>query len=56
MTVVDVRDAPDAEEHIRLVRAWAANVWEAYRTQHDLARAWIKAALAAKDNAARKQI
>jgi hypothetical protein len=51
MTVVDVRDAPDAAEHIRWVRAWAANVWEAYRSQHDLAHAWIKAALATQPGA-----
>jgi hypothetical protein len=56
MTVVDVRNAPDAEEHIRLVRAWAANVWAAYRSQHDLAHAWITAALAAQDSVTRKQI
>jgi hypothetical protein len=54
MTVMDVRSAPTAEEHSRLVRAWAANVWDAYRTQHDLARTWIEAALSAKDNAARR--
>ena len=47
MTVLDVRGASDATEHIRLVRAWAANVWEAYRSQHDLAHEWIKAALVA---------
>ena len=55
MTVMDVRNAPNAEEHARLVRDWAANVWEAYRPQHDLAREWIRAALAAKDSATRKQ-
>jgi len=47
MTVVNVRDASNAAEHIRLVRAWAASVWEAYRSQHDLAHEWIKAALVA---------
>ena len=51
MTVLDVRGASDATEHIRLVRAWAANVWEAYRSQHDLAHAWIKAALMARQGA-----
>jgi hypothetical protein len=49
MTVMDVRDASRAEEHIRRMRAWAANVWDAYRGQQDLAHAWIKAALAAKE-------
>ena len=55
MTVVDVRDASNAEEHIRLVRAWAANVWEAYRSQHDLARGWIRAALAARGDTTPEQ-
>jgi Family of unknown function (DUF5946) len=45
ITVVDVRAARDAEEHKRLVREWAESVWRAYSTQHDLARAWIRAAL-----------
>ena len=55
MTVVDVRDAPNAAEHIRLVRAWAANVWEAYRAQHDLAHEWIEAALVAQQVALPKR-
>ena len=55
MTVVVVHKAHNAEEHIRLVRAWAANVWAAYRSQHDLAQAWITAALAAQDSSTRKQ-
>ncbi len=54
LTVVDVQHARNTEEHVRLVRAWAANVWEAYRSQHELAQAWIKAALADRDNAARR--
>ena len=55
MTVLDVRDAPNAEEHIRLVRAWAANVWEAYRSQHDLAHGWIEAALTVQRGASPKR-
>ncbi len=55
MTVMDVRHTRNAEEHIRLVHAWAANVWEAYRSQHDLACNWINAALAAGDSETRKQ-
>jgi hypothetical protein len=54
LTVMDVRNARDAEEHVRLVRAWAENVWEAYRSQHDTAHAWINAALANKDSTARQ--
>jgi len=44
MTVADVREAGDLAEHIRLVKAWAENVWEAYADQHDLAHWWIKLA------------
>jgi hypothetical protein len=54
LTVIDVCEASNAENHVRLVRAWAANVWEAYRSQHDLAHAWIRAALAATENTPRK--
>jgi hypothetical protein len=32
-------------EYRELVRAWAESVWTAYATQHELARAWIRAAL-----------
>jgi hypothetical protein len=48
LTVADVRKARTAEEHARLVHDWATNVWEAYRSQHDIARAWITAALNAQ--------
>lgn len=47
LTLADVRPARDAEEHIRLVQAWAGSAWEAYSVQHELARAWIRAALGA---------
>ncbi len=46
MTVVNVRAARNAEEHRRLVREWAESVWHAYATQHEIARAWIRDALA----------
>ena len=47
LTVVDVCHAQTQAEHIRLVQAWAASVWEAYRSQHEIARTWINAALVA---------
>lgn len=49
MTVVDVRQARTAEEHARLVSDWATTVWEAYRSQHAIAHAWIAAALTARE-------
>jgi len=45
MTVADVHLASNAEEHTKRVLEWAQSVWEAYTVQHDLAHAWIKAAL-----------
>jgi Family of unknown function (DUF5946) len=45
ITIADVQAARASEEHAKLVRAWAAKVWEAYTEQHELARAWIRAAL-----------
>ncbi|MHB8413196.1 MAG: DUF5946 family protein [Candidatus Acidiferrales bacterium] len=49
MTIGDLRAAETPEEHNRLVRAWAENVWQAYASQHGTARRWIKAALGAKE-------
>ena len=55
LTVADVRKAGTAEEHARLVHDWATNVWEAYRSQYDIARAWITAALTAREGATPKR-
>lgn len=44
-TIADVRAARRAEDHKRLVHEWAESVWQAYSTQHDIARAWIRTAL-----------
>lgn len=49
LTVAEVRQARTAEEHAQRVHDWAALVWDAYQAQHDIARAWIKAALAATE-------
>jgi len=48
MTVADLLAASCVEEHTRLVKQWAASVWEAYASQHDIARRWIEAALSSK--------
>jgi len=45
MTVADVVTASDAAEHRRLVKEWAAEVWRAYESQHELAHQWIDMAL-----------
>ena len=42
MTVSDVARAQDAAEHLRLVDAWARNVWNAWRPHHSIVRKWIE--------------
>lgn len=44
MNIVDVGAARNCEEHSRLVRTWAASVWEAWKSQQPTARRWINAA------------
>lgn len=44
LTIAHIIDAKDAEEHIRLVQEWAADVWHAYTVYHDLAKEWIEQA------------
>jgi Family of unknown function (DUF5946) len=56
MTVADLRAARSAQEHSRLVREWAANVWRAYSTQHNVARQWIRAVLNVQAMAKTKRI
>ncbi len=34
--------ADSVDELVKQVHAWAKNVWEAYASQHELARAWLK--------------
>lgn len=48
MTIPDLRRAQSPEEHAKLVREWAANVWQAYAPQHETARRWLSAALGRK--------
>ena len=44
LTIAHVRSARGDAEHGERVRAWAASVWEAYASQQDVARAWLRAA------------
>lgn len=46
LTLVNVWSPEHIEESVRKVRLWAEDVWAAYRSQHELARAWAKDALA----------
>jgi hypothetical protein len=41
LTIVYVRDAADADEHLKRVREWAQAVWAAWSEHHGLARRLI---------------
>jgi hypothetical protein len=56
MTVADLQAAGSSEEKQRLARAWAQDVWQAYATQHALAREWIRLALGTHVEGKAKQI
>lgn len=43
ITVQDLLDAPGREAHILKSREWAADLWEAWSSQHELVRAWCDA-------------
>ena len=40
ITILDVRDAKDPDEHIERVREWARLVWEAWAPHHETVRRW----------------
>ena|SRR5437867_3117017 len=46
VTVADVHAAPNSDAYAARVREWARSVWQAYASQQDLARAWMRAAIA----------
>jgi len=41
LTILDARRAEEPDAHAAVVRAWAADVWNAYREQHALAHRWL---------------
>lgn len=43
MTVKDVHNAGDAEEHLFLVRKWAETAWSAWSDHHPVVREWYTA-------------
>ena len=45
LTVVDVLEATDADEHVRFVRLWGESTWAAWDSQHELIRRWAAEAL-----------
>lgn len=44
LTIAHVMSAKHAEEHLRLVKEWAEDVWNTYAVYHDLAKQWIQLA------------
>ena len=40
VTVLDVLEAEDPDDHMARVRAWAASVWEAWTPHQDTVRRW----------------
>jgi hypothetical protein len=53
MTVADLQAASSPQEMERLGQAWAEDVWEAYASQHALARQWIQIAVSSSGSAKR---
>jgi hypothetical protein len=45
MNVVDVLAARDPETHQRLIRQWAADVWEAWSPHHETIWKWVDLSL-----------
>jgi len=46
LTIGDVRAAEDPDAYARAVERWARSTWEAYAPLHEVAREWIRHALA----------
>lgn len=44
LTVADIEAATGVEEHLALVRAWAAQMWQVWSPYHATVRAWANAA------------
>lgn len=44
LTITHIHSARDADEHIKRVREWARDVWDAWSEHHDLARRLISEA------------
>ena len=47
LTIADVRAAENADVYARMVDRWARSTWEVYAPLHEVAREWIRQALAA---------
>ena len=44
LTIAYIHDAADADDHVKRVREWARDVWDAWSEHHDLARRLISEA------------
>lgn len=45
MTVADLRNAATPDDYAERVERWAGSVWDAYTSQQEIARAWIRSAM-----------
>lgn len=45
LTIVEVYQAPNSANHMKRVKKWAGEVWEAYGAYHDIARQWLNEAI-----------
>ena len=43
LTVLHLREAADADDHVTRVREWARSTWAAWHAYHDLAKTWVEA-------------
>ncbi|SRR5260221_6482791 len=44
ITVADIHIIEDVDEQIKRIPEWARSVWDAYQSQHEIARNWIQVA------------
>lgn len=53
LTVLDVRAAADANQHVERVLGWASSVWEAWADHHLTVKDWASRALSTRRGAGR---
>ncbi len=43
-TIADIHKANDPDDHVKLVREWAWEAWQAWAESHETVRSWVKEA------------
>ena len=54
ITLPEVLAIQPVEAQVKRVHDWAASVWDAYATQHEIAQVWVKQAFEGKESNHRK--